>query len=228
MAVTYMAIEKDTTVHDREKQQWLGRGILEIRVNSMTEGIEKAINNQFLFIVINADNINYMPELKILREATNDPILIATSSFTIDEQVEAMHNGADFYFSFSEPEKNMKMALAVVDRVTERAKQRKTPIKIITDGKILISPSSRQVFIYDTEVSLTKKEFELLKYLMINKGHFITHTQLLKRVWGEEYSDNGMEVLWQTVSRLRKKISAISSAREHIKIEREVGYKFMS
>ena len=51
----------------------------------MTEGVEKAIKNTFLSIIINADNIVYIPELKILRGATNDPILTVTSTFSIQE-----------------------------------------------------------------------------------------------------------------------------------------------
>lgn len=52
MSVIYMVIDKDAAVHDREKQIWLKRNISSVRVDSMTEGIQKAINNQYLYEIV--------------------------------------------------------------------------------------------------------------------------------------------------------------------------------
>jgi len=225
VSIAYLAIEKDITVHDKEKALWHKCGVSNIRVDSMTAGIEKAINNQFLFIVINADNINYMPELESLRAITNDPIFIATSTFTIEEQVKALHNGADFYWNFSGSENNMKTILAVIHRINERAKQLKTPVQLITHRNILVLPSYRQVFVNDKEVELTKIEFDILYYIMSNNGHVLSYEQIFYDVWGYECDELTDEVVKSAIKRLRKKIDGEEKHNSLIQNVRGVGYK---
>ena len=60
MRPIYLAIENDIAIHDRDSAFWLSRNVASVRVSSMTEGI-------------NGDNINFKPQLPLLREATNDP-----------------------------------------------------------------------------------------------------------------------------------------------------------
>ena len=230
----YISIENNNEGFEFYRTLWAARGINGIKAGTMTEGIEMAIEierlktNELYFIDIVSDDIDYMPQLKILSEETDAPILIAASKFDSGEREKALNTGADFYGEYCEtPEQNINAVIAAINSIERRARKRKFPAKIITDGKILISSSSRQVFINDAEVFLVKKEFELLRYLMINRGRFLTHTQLLRKVWGEEYSDNGTELLWQTIYRLRCKLTEISPDVEYIKVEREVGYKFL-
>ena len=68
----------------------------------MTEGIEEAMKNQFLYIGINGDNINFKPQLPLLREATNAPIFIATTGCAMQKQAEAVNPGADLYGQIGE------------------------------------------------------------------------------------------------------------------------------
>lgn len=221
----YMAIDKDTTIHNREKKQWITRGISEIRVDTMTEGIEKALSNQFLYIVINADNINYMPSLNILREATDDHILIATSNFTIEEQTEAIRSGADFFGKFSEPEKNMGIVLAVIGKSTERINRRKFTDSIISCGDILISRDYYKAFIKDAEISLNKTEMKVLYYLMINCGRVLTYGQISQELWPGEYGEASPDALYNLMKRLRNKLRSVADNKDYIENIRDIGYR---
>ena len=214
--LTYLAIDKDAALHNRESALWLRCGISSIRTTSMDEGIAYANDKQFLFIVINANNIDYMPKLRILRGVTADPILIATSNFAIEEQVEALHNGADFYGEFSETDKNMKVVLAVINSVSERAGQRKDSIKIITYGDIIMIPDYRKVFGSGSELLLTKMEFDILYYLLSNRGRVLSHEQIYSFVFDDNYDEPAYDAVKSAIKRLRKKIGdkvAIESVR---------------
>ena len=95
------------------------------------------------------------------------------------------------------------------------------------EGGIILSPSRRSVIINSVEVDLQKKEFDILHYLMSNSECILTHSQILHRIWGDKDEiDNN--VIWRTINRLRNKLSKLSPKIDFIKVERNVGYKFIS
>ena len=72
--LTYLAIEQDDSVHERESRFWQSRNVSSVRATSISEGIEKAAKGEFLYVGINADNIDYNPLLQVLRGVTGDPL----------------------------------------------------------------------------------------------------------------------------------------------------------
>jgi len=230
----YISIEKAGEGFELFKTLWQERGVCGIRADTMTECIEKAIEiekskaDELYFIDIVAADINYMPQLQILSEQTTAPILIAASEFDGNEREEALNNGADFYGEYLEtPEQNINAVLSVINSIDRRARKQK-PLTALIGGDIILFPSYRKVLVKDTEINLVNKEFELLRVLMANKGRFLSNTQLLRKVWGEEYNENGSTILWKTISCLRSKIAEVSPEKEYIKVKREVGYIFLA
>jgi DNA-binding response OmpR family regulator len=62
---------------------------------------------------------------------------------------------------------------------------------------------------------------------MAGNGQVVTHARLIRKAWGDEHDLKDTVVLWQTVTRLRKKLSEISpKTTEYIEIEHGVGYRF--
>ena len=78
------------------------------------------------------------------------------------------------------------------------------------------------------EVSLTKKEFDILYYLISKSGHALSYAQILQRAWGEEYGEHDSYILWCAVDRLRHKLAKKVLSGEHIKVERGFGYRFIA
>ena len=74
------------------------------------------------------------------------------------------------------------------------------------------------------EVSLTKMEFDILEYLMSNRGIILTHTQILYTIWGDEYEETSYKVLRNAIKRLREKLRISPDSPNYIENEREVGY----
>ena len=226
MAIAYLAIERDDAVHERESAFWLSKGVSSIRVYSMTEGIEEAMKRQFLYIGINAGNINYKPQLPLLREATNDPVFIATPTYTMQEQGEAVRLGADLFGQISDnPNDNYNCVMDNVDALQERSRRRKTPPKYIPYGKILVAPKQRQVFIKDAEVKLTPIDYDLLHYFLNNRGIALSSEQIYNRVWKSEDAENIEGVVKAAVGRLRKKIDEEGNEPSFIENLWGVGYR---
>lgn len=222
----YLAIEKNDTIHERESQFWLSRNVSSVRVTSMCAGIEKAANNQFLYIGINATNINYQPELPILRALTNDPIFISTTTYTMQEQGTAVSLGADLFGQISnDPNDNFDTVMKNINGLHERAKRRKPPVKLLFYGNILIYPAYHQVFVDDAEVELTKIDFDMLRYFITNRGLILSVEQIYSGVWGNERAEYVEEAVKSAIKRLRKKVGGQDAENVFIENVRDVGYR---
>jgi DNA-binding response OmpR family regulator len=90
-------------------------------------------------------------------------------------------------------------------------------------GDLVIDLANYKVYVGDAPVSLTYKEFELLRFLMVNRGKVFTREALLNRVWGYEYY-GGARTVDVHIRRLRSKIE--TGADVYIETVRNVGYRF--
>lgn len=88
-----------------------------------------------------------------------------------------------------------------------------------------VYPKSRKVLYKNTEISLTPKEFEILYFLMENKGEVFTKEQIYQAVWDEDYLMADSNIM-AFIRKLRKKIEPNPDAPEYILTIWGVGYKF--
>ena len=224
--VTYLAVEKDNAVHERESAFWLSRGASVVKVTSMTKAIKEAMKNKFLYIGINASNINYKPQLPILREATNDPIFISTTTYSMQEQGLAISLGADLFGQISEnPHENYDTVMANIHGLEERSKRQLIDSNLFPYANILLVPEHHKVFVDDIEVELTKIEFDLLHFFMENCGHVLSPVQLYDHVWKSEHIESVDDVVRSAIKRLRRKISGHDNSDIHIENVKDVGYR---
>ena len=185
MSNMYLAIEGDDAVHERESQFWLSRMFTAVRAFSICEAIKMVLNNDYLFIGVNTDNINYNPILRVLRDATIRPIFIVSSNYTKQEAGEAYCLGADLFEPASNrPEDNFKtkmgkiQSLYILTKSSLRKSQKSQ--EIISFDDIIINTSFRTVFIKDKELKLARIELDVLQYMMENPLRILTHDTICK------------------------------------------------
>jgi len=148
-------------------------------------------------------------------EKNNLPIIFLTAKDTVQETIEGLKAGANDYikkpFSFDELLERIKIHFRTKDE-----------IKVLTLGNITLDKSKFQVFVDDNEVSLTQREFELLEYLIKNKGQVCTRTNIIEDVWDIhfEYDTGVIDVFMNSI---RKKLN-VTKDQELIKTIRGVGY----
>jgi len=221
-----LVIDSDLDVSRREQSGWMKSGIPTVRVDTMCEGVKRLGADSFLFTAINADTIHYLPMLKIMDEVSPTPILIITSKFTVYDEVEALHHGADAYVPFNrQVDENIMLALALINRYNERSKRGQNPPNNIAYEKLLVCPGSRQVFCGNEEIPLTEKELDILLYLLNNRGIFLTYNQIYRAVWGNGYDDTPHGTLYNHIVRLRKKIALAAGCNGYLENKRGVGYR---
>ena len=196
----------------------------------MSDAIKELnVNEDYIFIAINEDNNpNYLKQLPILRDMTTVPIFVITTNYTFEKEMIARKYGADEYAVFQENlEKNTIVAFEILKSHT-RIRQRQTdqPLPVLIHDDIILSPSRRIVYVNENELSLSKKEFDILHFLISKSGYVVSHEQILHKIWGSEYDEHDVQLLWRTIDRLRNKISKFTS-KDYIIIERGIGYKLV-
>ncbi len=143
------------------------------------------------------------------------PIIFLTAKDTIQETIEGLKSGANDYikkpFSFEELLERIKIHFRTIDEV-----------KQLVLSNIKVDLSKYQVFVDDKEVFLTQREFELLVYLIKNKGNVCTRVQIIEDVWDIHFKyDTG--VIDVFMNAIRKKLN-LSKENDCIKTIRGVGY----
>jgi DNA-binding response OmpR family regulator len=143
------------------------------------------------------------------------PIIFLTAKDTVQETIEGLKAGANDYikkpFSFDE----------LVERIKIHFRNQIEP-EILKLGSIEIHLTKHLVMVDGNEASLTQREFELLCYLVRNKGKVCTRTQIIEDVWDIhfEYDTGVIDVFMNAI---RKKLN-LKIDKDYIKTIRGVGY----
>ncbi len=120
-----------------------------------------------------------------IRKNSNVPIIMLTAKSETMDKVLGLDSGADDYvtkpFDIEELLARMRVALKRVKNFTENSNN------ILQLKNLTIDVAKRVVKVDDDEIELTKREFELLYYLVQNKNIVITRDQILNNVWGYDY-----------------------------------------
>nr|BBH87422.1 DNA-binding response regulator [Thermosporothrix sp. COM3] len=162
-----------------------------------------------------------------LRNKTNIPILMLTAKDHEIDKVLGLSIGADDYitkpFSIHEVIARVKAHLRrFLVLGSEESMQSKT---LITCRGLTIDLKNYSASINGEAISLTAKEFQLLKFFMLHPGQVFTKTQLFRNVWESEYLDDDNTIMVH-IRKLRKKIETNPSDPQYIQTVWGIGYRF--
>jgi two-component system KDP operon response regulator KdpE len=173
---------------------------------------------------VNMPGMGGMKTLTRLRAiAPRLPILMLTVVDGEEEKVEALESGADDYITkpFSVRECVARMRSAV-RRAQAPERNEDAPLSI---GEIQVVPTRRTVNKSGQPIHLTRKEYDILYYLMTHAGRAVTYGKLLTSVWGPDYRQE-VDYLRTFVRQLRKKIETDPSDPKYLLTDAYVGYRF--
>lgn len=185
--------------------------------NDGKEGLEMALSLPIDLVLLDwmMPKMSGIEVCKAIRKEKSIPIIFLTAKDTVQETIEGLKAGANDYikkpFSFEELLERIKIHFRTKDDA-----------KILSLGNITLDKNKFQVFVDDIEVSLTQREFELLAYLIQNKGSVCTRNKIIEDVWDIhfEYDTGVIDVFMNAI---RKKLY-LTKDQELIKTIRGVGY----
>lgn len=151
------------------------------------------------------------------------PILMLTVQDSEESKIEALERGADDYITkpFS-----MRECIARIRSAVRRAQTPERPEDApLTIGELQVTPIKRTVTKAGQPIHLTRKEYEVLYFLMLHAGRAVTYGKLLTAVWGTEYR-NEVDYVRTYVRQLRKKIEDDPSNPRYLLTDAYVGYRF--
>ena len=153
---------------------------------------------------------------KTIRKESNIPIIVLTAKDEIFSKIALLDLGADDYITkpFIIGELLARM------RVIFRNKQSVVDKKILKFGEISLNLTTKEVELNGVTVILTKTEYNLLHYLMVNKNLVLTRENILENVWGYDYFGDG-KIIDMYIKSLRKKLDPEN---RYIKTIRGFGY----
>ena len=181
-------------------------------------GLKLLLNEDFDLVLLDwmLPKITGIEICKSFRELDKTtPVIFLTAKDTVQETIEGLQAGANDYikkpFSFDE----------LVERIKIHFRNSKSN-QILFLGPIEINLNKHLVSSYNNEVTLTHREFELLCYLVKNKGTVCTRTQIIEDVWDIHF-DYDTGVIDVFMNSIRKKLN-LKKEDDYIKTIRGVGY----
>lgn len=172
------------------------------------EGKKLYLSNDYDLIIldINMPFINGYELCRIIRERDSRiPIIMLTALNLTDNKVQGFDMGADDYivkpFEFRELLARIKAMLRRADAQTENPEEE----KILSIADLEVNLDNKEVKRSNQKITLTAKEFQLLEYLLKNKGKVVSRSDIAKDVWDIDF-DTQTNVIDVYVNFLRKKL----------------------
>lgn len=199
------------------------QGYSVIEAKSGDEALEKirTEHTDLILLDVNMPGRSGIETCREIREAGDIPVIILTVRNAERDKVQALDAGANDYVvkPFGADE-----LLARVRATLRRAAPTGSLPSFFSDD-LNINFEKRAIELKGRTVRLTPKEFELLYYLVANRGKPLPHRRLLQAVWGPDYGQE-TEYLRVFINQLRKKIEPDPKHPRYIHTEPWVGYRF--
>ena len=150
-----------------------------------------------------------------------DAILIISAKNSLDDKIEGLQSGADDYLAKPFHLAELSARLAAIIR-----RRNFNGSTLIEFNEITIDTSAKVALIKAQQLELTKKEFELLLYFIINKNRVISKNAIAEHLWGDEIDmANNFDFIYTHIKNLRKKLEE-KGCPDYIKSVYGMGYKF--
>lgn len=218
-----LLIEDSVELSDALMELFRLNGIMATSKTDGQEGYQEATKPGYDAIVLDLmlPSLDGISIIRRLREGKiQTPIIVVSAKSEIDDKVKALSLGADDYMT---KPFNTKELLARINALSRRKGDIEP--KVISYGDIKLDTSTHELVKQDSRISLTLREYELIKALIDAQGGLVKRDFLDNKVWGYDGPNmyNGVEVY---ASFLRKKLKALGCSTE-IKAMRGSGYRLL-
>ena len=163
------------------------------------------------------DGVSILKKLKSRPDTENIPVIMMTAKSSEYDKV--LDSGADDYITKPFGVMELISRVKAVIRRSDRSKG--SAGEVLKIGELVLDEQKHEVYARGQEVSLTFKEFELLSYLMKNRGLVLSRDKILNTIWNYEYEGESRTVDVH-IGSLRQKLGTCG---DFIKTIRGIGYK---
>src|SRR5699024_11308190 len=150
-------------------------------------GLEEALSGKYDLVLLDImlPQLSGMEVLRRLRRESDIPVIMLTARDTVVDKVAGLDSGADDYITKPFAIEELLARIRAALRKGRTAVQNHSAL--LTAGVLTMDTERHTVTVGETPVELTRREFDLLHYLLENKEKVVTRESLLDHVWGYDY-----------------------------------------
>lgn len=222
-----LIIEDDEAIAEIEKDYLENCGYEADIVYDGETGLKIGLDGNYSLILLDLmlPKMDGFTVCRRLREKLDIPILMVTARQEDIDKIKGLGLGADDYiekpFSPAVLVARVKANLAQYERIIKK----RNNSSVITLGSISLNTGTHRVYVDEKEIELKNKEYELLKFLMINVDLVFDRETLYEKIWGmEALGDNATVAVH--INRLREKLEKNPSKPRYIQTVWGAGYRF--
>lgn len=200
-----------------------------ITANSGESAILLASSNSpdVILLELTLPDIDGTEVIKKVRSWSDVPIIVISSRKEIHDKVMALDAGADDYITKPFSVEELLARLRVIKRrYLQPQKTDANENSVFENGELKIDYVSGCTYVKNNEIHLTPIEYKLLSMLARNVGKVLTHTEITREIWGNDWENNHM-TLRTFMASLRKKINVSERKEEYIHTHTGVGYRMI-
>ncbi|MDD2776476.1 MAG: response regulator transcription factor [Gallionella sp.] len=221
-----LLVEDERRIADFVCAGFKEQGFLVTHCDEGNAGFDAASSGDYDVIVLDImlpgrDGLSILKGLR--REGNATPVILLTARNELDDRVDGLNLGADDYLA---KPFFMEELIARIHAMLRRISGERQNVLVV--GNLRLDRISREVAWAGHTIDLTRREFNLIEYLMRSPGRVFTRTQILEHVWGYDF-DPSTNVVDVCIQRIRKKIVALNMHDQEpspIESVRGVGYRF--
>ena len=216
-------VDDDNTIREIEVYALTQTGF-EAKGFSNSEDLFEALKTEIPDLIVldimlpGKDGMEILTELRANPDTKDIPVIMATAKGTEIDKIQGLDKGADDYLV--KPFGTMEM-VSRIKAVLRRCKREETTSDTLSVGNIMLKDNEHKVVVNGERVTLTLKEYELLKTFMLNPGIVFSRDKLLSLVWGVERAVESRTVDMH-IKTLRQKLGQEG---KHIETVIGVGYR---
>ena len=179
-------------------------------------------NPDLIILDINMPGTDGLQFCRNIREHISCPILFVTARITEQDKINGLQYGGDDYMTKPSSLKELSARVAAHLRRDERT--RCSYASVLTSGELLVNLSQHRIFYRDTEIEVSKKEFDLIEFLLANAGQVFDREMMYERIWGYD-AEGSADVIKEHIRKIRAKLHE-ATGEEYIETVWGVGYKW--
>lgn len=222
MASKIMVIDDEVEILNMLKRYFILDGYDVITAAGGQEALQKLIQQPDIILLdINMPDIDGLSLCRSIRDFVSCPILFLTANVADSDKIKGFTAGGDDYIvkPFSIDELGARVSAHL-----RRENRSKAKARVLFDGFFVVDYTERAVYFKGNEISLLKKEFDIVEVLSQNPGQVFDKERLYESAWGLDGIGNN-SVVAEHIRKIRAKFAAVG-AKQYIETVWGVGYKW--